>query len=71
MEELFKRYVAVQYSGIYHMFMEAHDVMQMIDCNEKDYFYIIENYAGLKKKYPKAWEEGKEIGVEMSEQLHG
>ena len=71
MEELFKRYVAVQYSGMYNMFVQGHEVMKLIGCEDfTDYFNILNNYSTLKEKYPEAFKEGKRIGVEMCDKLH-
>ena len=71
-KELFKRYVAVQYSGMYNMFTQGYQVMELINCKDaNDYFYIIEHYSELKKQYPEVWEEARKIGVEMSEKIHG
>ena len=45
-KELFRRYVAVQYSGIYNMFTQGYQVMELINCNDiMDYFYIMDNYS--------------------------
>ena len=71
-KELFKRYVAVQYSGIYNMFTQGYQVMELIKCNDVlDYFYIMDNYSELKDKFKDAFEEGKRIGVEMREKIYG
>lgn len=44
MKELFKRYVAVQFSGMYNMFVQGSEVMKLIGCDDiVDYFYIITN----------------------------
>lgn len=69
-KELFKRYVGVQYSGIYNMFMQGYEVMKLINCDVDDYFYILNNYNELKEKYPEEWEEGKRIGDEMREKIY-
>lgn len=70
-KELFKRYVAVQYSGMYNMFTQGYQVMELINCNDvMDYFYIMDNYSKLKEKYLKEWEDGKKIGDEMREKLY-
>ena len=72
MKELFKRYVAVQFSGMYNMFMQGYQVMELINCDDvEDYFYIMEHYTELKEKYPQEWEDGRKIGVEMCEKIHG
>ena len=70
-KELFKRYVAVQYSGMYNMFMQGYEVMKLINCDVEDYFYIMDNYSKLKEKYSKEFEEGKRIGDEMRDKIHG
>lgn len=70
-KELFRRYVGVQYSGIYNMFMQGYEVMKLINCDVDDYFYILNNYNELKEKYPEEWEEGKRIGDEMREKIYG
>lgn len=71
MEELFKRYVAVQYSGMYNMFMQGYEVMELIGCDDvEDYFYIMEHYTELKEKYSQEWEDGRKIGVEMCEKIY-
>lgn len=71
MEEIFKRYVAVQYSGLYNMITEAHKAMAFGEITYKDYCYIIENYGDLREKYPNAWEEGKKIGEKMANEIYG
>ena len=72
MEELFKRYVAVQYSGMYNMFTQGYQVMELINCNNiMDYFYIMDNYSKLKEKYPKEWNNGKRIGEVMQKKIYG
>lgn len=72
MKELFRRYVAIQFSGMYNMFMQGSEVMELIGCYDvMDYFYIMEHYTELKEKYPQEWEDGRKIGVEMSEKIHG
>ena len=71
-KELFKRYVAVQYSGMYNMFTQGYQVMELIKCKDvTDYFYIMDNYSKLKEKYSKEFEEGKRIGDEMRDKIHG
>lgn len=71
-KELFRRYVAVQYSGIYNMFTQGYQVMELINCNDiMDYFYIMDNYSKLKEKYPEEWNEGKRIGEEMQKKIYG
>lgn len=70
-KELFKRYVGVQYSGMYNMFMQGYEVMKLINCDVDDYFYILNNYNELKEKYPEEWNEGKRIGDEMREKIYG
>lgn len=70
-KELFKRYVAVQFSGMYNMFMQGYEVMELIGCDDvEDYFYIMEHYTELKEKYPQEWEDGRKIGVEMCEKIY-
>lgn len=69
-KELFKRYVAVQYSGMYNMFVQGYEVMKLINCDIEDYFYILNNYSELKEKFKEEFEEGKRIGVEMCDKLH-
>ena len=72
MKEMFRRYVAIQFSGMYNMFMQGSEVMELIGCDDvMDYFYIMEHYTELKEKYPQEWEDGRKIGVEMSEKIHG
>ena len=72
MKEMFKRYVAIQFSGMYNMFMQGSEVMKLIGCDDvMDYFYIMEHYTELKEKYPQEWEDGRKIGVEMREKIHG
>ena len=72
MKEMFRRYVAIQFSGMYNMFMQGSEVMELIGCYDvMDYFYIMEHYTELKEKYPQEWEDGRKIGVEMSEKIHG
>lgn len=72
MEMMFKRYVAVQYSGMYNMFTQGYQVMELIEIDDvMDYFYIMENYAKLKEQYPNAWEDGKRIGDDMREKIYG
>lgn len=72
MRDLFKRYVAVQFSGMYNMFVQGSEVMKLIGCDDVvDYFYIMEHYNELKKKYPQEWEDGRKIGVEMNEKING
>ena len=52
MKELFKRYVAVQFSGMYNMFMQGYEVMELIGCDDvMDYFYIMEHYTELRNKF--------------------
>ena len=71
MKELFRRYVAVQFSGMYNMFMQGYEVMELIGCDDViEYFYIMENYSKLKEKYPQEWEDGRKIGVEMCEKIY-
>ena len=71
MKELFKRYVAVQFSGMYNMFTQGYQVMELIICDDvMEYFYIMEHYAELKEKYPQEWEDGRKIGVEMCEKIY-
>lgn len=71
MKEMFKRYVAVQFSGMYNMFMQGSEVMKLIGCDDvMEYFYIMEHYAELKEKYPQEWEDGRKIGVEMCEKIY-
>lgn len=71
-KELFKRYVAVQYSGMYNMFTQGYQVMELINCKDvMDYFYIMDNYSKLKEKYPEEWNEGKRIGDEMRDKIYG
>ena len=68
MRDLFKRYVAVQFSGMYNMFVQGSEVMKLIGCDDVvDYLYIMEHYSELKKKYPQEWEDRRKIGVEMNE----
>ena len=70
MELMFKRYVAVQYSGMYNMFVQGYQVMELTEIELEDYFYIMDNYSKLKEQYPNAWEEGKRIGDEMREKIY-
>ena len=72
MKEMFRRYVAVQFSGMYNMFTQGHQVMELINCKDvMDYFYIMDNYSKLKEKYSKEFEEGKRIGDEMRDKIYG
>ena len=72
MKEMFRRYVAVQFSGMYNMFTQGYQVMELIGCdNATEYFYIMTHYSKLKEKYPQEWEDGRKIGVEMCEKIHG
>lgn len=70
MEEKFKRYVEIQFSGMYNMIMDARIVMEMMDVGKDDYFYIQGNYGELIKEYPNAYEEGKRLGKEMYEVMY-
>ena len=71
-KELFRRYVAVQYSGMYNMFTQGYQVMELAEIDDvMDYFYIMENYSKLKEEYPDVWENARKIGVEMSEKIYG
>ena len=68
---MFRRYVAVQFSGMYNMFTQGYQVMELIGCDDViEYFYIMENYSKLKEKYPQEWEDGRKIGVDMCEKIH-
>lgn len=70
-KELFRRYVRVQYSGMYNMFTQGYQVMKLINCTDVvDYFYIMNNYDNLKEQYPEVWEEAKKIGVEINEKIY-
>ena len=69
MNNKFKKYVAVQYSGIYNMLMDANNAMGMAELSKEDYWYIIEHYKELKEQYPNAFEEGKKIGEQMASQM--
>ncbi len=72
MKEMFRRYVAIQFSGMYNMFVQGYQVMELAEIDDvMDYFYIMEHYAELKKEYPEVWEEARKIGVEMSEKIYG
>lgn len=68
MKEIFKRYVALQYSGMYNMFVQGYEVMKLINCDFEDYFYIINHYNELKEKFNEEFEEGKRIGNEIHSQ---
>lgn len=67
----FKRYVAVQFSGLYNMITEARWAMDMIEMDMDTYCKIQDNYKELVEKYPEAYEEGKKIGQTMSSQIYG
>ena len=54
MKELFRRYVAIQYSGLYNMITEAHEAMELAEIKFDDYYYI---------------QNGKLLGDEMREKL--
>ena len=69
MKDNFKKYVAVQYSGIYNMLMNANDAMELAGLNKNDYWYVIEHYSELKEEYPEAFEEGKKIGEQMRSKI--
>ena len=66
----FKRYVAVQYSGLYNMIMDAGSAMKMMETDKDTYFKIISNYDELVKKYPKAFEEGQELGRTLCRNIY-
>lgn len=70
MRNNFKKYVAVQYSGMYNMLMDANYAMELAGLNKKDYWYIIENYKELKEEYPKEFEDGKKLGEQMASQIN-
>ena len=71
-KELFKRYVAVQYSGMYNMFTQGYQVIKLINCKDvMDYFYIMNNYSELKEKFKEEFKEGKRIGDEMRDKIYG
>lgn len=70
MKELFRRYVAIQYSGLYNMITEAHEAMELAEIKFDDYCYIQEHYSELKEKYPRHFENGKLLGDEIREKLH-
>ena len=65
----FKRYVATQYSGLYNMITEARSAMEMSELSSKVYWDIISGYSDLIKQYPEAYEEGKRIGKELSDNI--
>ena len=67
----FKRYVATQYSGMFNMITEANSAMDLAELSSKTYWDIINGYSDLINKYPKAYEEGKKIGKEMSSKIYG
>ena len=67
----FKRYVAVQYGGMYNMITEARGAMDLAELSSKTYWDIINGYSDLISKYPEAYEEGKKIGQEMSRNIWG
>lgn len=69
MDELFRRYVAVQYSGLYNMITEAYKAMELAEIKLDDYCYIQEHYSELKEKYPRHFEDGKLLGEEMRSKL--
>lgn len=71
MEEKFKRYVTIQYSGMYNMIVDAHKVMEATSIKLDDYIYIQEHYNELKTNYPKEFEEGKTLGQEMYDKMYG
>ena len=71
MEQKFKRYVAIQFSGMYNMITEAYSVMNLGNINFDDYCYIQEHYCELKEQFKETWEEGKKLGDEMREKIHG
>lgn len=70
-EILFKRYVAIQYSGIYNMITEARSVMDLGEISFNDYCHIQEHYSELKEQYPKTFEDAKKIGIEMNKKVFG
>lgn len=68
MKEIFKRYVALQYSGLYNMITQANCAMEFAKISREDYLYIIEHYNELKEKFKEEFEEGKRIGNEIHSQ---
>ncbi len=49
--ETFHHYESVRQGGSYNMMMEASTVMNIINVNEDQYFYILNNYSELLEKY--------------------
>lgn len=70
MEEKFKRYVIIQYSGMYNMVMDAYKVMDLTRINLKDYCYIQEHYGELMKEYSNTYEEAVKTGKEMQKNIY-
>ena len=70
-KEYFKRYVAIQYSGMYNMITEANSVWELANMPQKEYWAIQDNYSELVKKYPDVYEEAKKIGQDMAKKIFG
>jgi len=47
----FLSYEEARQSGEFNMIMDAHRVMQQFGITREDYWYIIEHYSELAKKY--------------------
>lgn len=69
--EIFRRYVAVQFSGLYNMITEADSAWEMAEINQNEYFYVQDHYKELCDKFPDTYEEARKVGEKFSKVLYG